>query len=406
MDPSKPKMLKVNNRRMVLDLFREGQNLSIPAISEQTSLSKTTVGKIIEHFLQEGVILGIGKGDSTVEGGKRPELFQLNSESGLAIGIQIHHLQLYAILTDLQARILHTIVLPLKDNENEKAVIKKIQIASERLLAESNHSPAKLIGLGLGFPSITNFRDGVVRTSPWFPSWGEDLPFQQLLEDELQLKVPIIIDNECRFQVFAEKERGMARNRKNIIAVYIRAGIVAGIMVNNEIKRGVHYLAGEIGHMVINPLGPDICNCGSRGCFEAMVYEKRLLNKTIQVAPDFPSSLIFQNKKPERITIEDIFYASNNRDELATKLLDEIIGWFAIAFSNIIVMVDPEVIVIQGIYAKAGDYFLDNLREKVNRLVLPKIKKDVEIEYSNLGPEVCALGAALFIISDHFKQDF
>ena len=52
-------------------------------------------------------------------------------------------------------------------------------------------------------------------------------------------------------------------------------------MINNEIKRGVHYLAGEIGHMVINPLGRDICNCGSRGCFEAMLYEKRLLKKVL-----------------------------------------------------------------------------------------------------------------------------
>jgi predicted NBD/HSP70 family sugar kinase len=390
---------------MVLELFRELETLSIPAISERTALSKTTVGKIIDYFLNQGIISGAGKGESTLEGGKRPELFQLKSESGLAIGIHVHHLQLYAVLTDLKAQILHSITLPLKNDESEGEVIKKIKITFNRFFSESKRSPKKLIGVGLGFPAIANLQAGIIRTSPWFPSWGEDLPFQKSLEEELNLNVPVIIDNECRFQVFAEKERGMARNRKNIIAIYIRAGIVAGIMINNEIKRGVHYLAGEIGHMVINPLGPDICNCGSRGCFEAMVYENRLLKKAIQAAPDFPSSLIFQSKKPEQIIIEDIFYASNNRDELAVRLLDDIIDWFAIAFSNIIMMIDPEIIVIQGIYAKAGDYFLTHLREKVNKRVLPRIKKEVEIEYSNFGPEVFALGAALLIISDHFKEN-
>jgi len=405
MNPSKPKMLKVNNRRMVLELFREQTTLSIPSISEQTALSKTTVGKIIEYFLEEKVILGVGKGDSTVEGGKRPELFRLNVESGLAVGIQIHHLHLYAVLTDLKAHILHSVILPLETDENKESVIKKVQAASQRLFVESNRSPDKLIGMGIGIPGIVNFRDGIIRTSPWFPSWGSEISFQKMLEQELALDIPIIIDNECRFQVFAEKERGVARNRENIIAVYTRAGIAAGIIVNGEIKRGAHYLSGEIGHMVINPDGHDLCSCGSRGCFEAMVYESRLLEKAIQASAEFPSSLILKNRGPEQIKIEDIFYASNQGDELAIKLLDEVIGWFAIAFSNIIMMIDPEIIVLQGIYAGAGDYFLDRLKRKVNLIVLPKIKKEVDIEYSVFGPEVCALGAALFMISGHFKQD-
>jgi len=406
MKPGKPKMLKVNNRQMVLDLFRDQEVISIPHISEITALSKTTVGKIIDHFVKEDVIFSVGKGESTHEGGKRPDLFQLNSELGLAIGIQIHHLRLYSVLTDLKAKILHAVALPLENDEGLEEVIKKIRIALERLFSESNRSPKKLIGIGLGFPAITNFRNGIIRNSPWFPSWGVNIPFQKLLEEALGLEVPVILDNECRFQVFAEKERGVARNRENIVSVYVEAGIVAGIMVKSEIKRGVHNLSGEIGHMVINPQGSDICNCGSRGCFEAMVYESRLLKKALNAFLEFPSSLIFQAKKPDQIRIEDIFNAANYHDELGKNLLDEIIGWFAIAFSNIIMMIDPQIIVLQGIYARAGDYFLDNLRNRVNRLVLPKIKKEVEIAYSNFGTEACALGAALFMISGHFKHDF
>ncbi len=78
---------------------------------------------------------------------------------------------------------------------------------------------------------------------------------------------------------------------------------------------------------------------------------------------------------------------------------------FSIAFSNLIMMYDPEIIIIQGIYAKGGKYFIDNLKEQVNNLVLSKIKKDVEIRFSKMGPEIGALGACLFVISEYFKQD-
>ena len=404
MKPNKPKMLKANNRQMVLDLFRNQDTLSIPRISDITALSKTTVGKIVEHFFKEGAVISAGKGASTDEGGKKPDLFQLNSVLGLAVGIQVHHLALYAVLTDLKANILHSVVMPMDNDEGLETVLQKIHTAFDRLFSESGHPPERLVGMALGFPAITNFRNGIIRTSPWFPSWGEEVLFQQSLIKELDVGAPVFIDNECRFQVLAEKKCGVAQNRKNIIAVYIRAGIVAGIMVNNEIKRGVHYLAGEIGHMVINPIGDDICNCGSRGCFEAMVYEHRLLKKAKLAAPKYPSSKIFEHNPPERIIIEDIFDAANKKDELAKQLIDEIIGWFAIAFSNLIMMVDPEIIVIQGIYAKAGDYFLENLRQQVNSCVLPKIKKDVDIAYTHFGPEVSPLGAALFVISDYFSK--
>lgn len=404
MKPGKPKMLKINNRRMVLDLFRHYDLISIPEISAKTSLSKTVVGKNVEYFLSDGLLLSAGKGESTNEGGKRPNLYQLNSEMGLAVGIQIHHLRLYSVLTNLKSNILHTVIMNLADDEALESILQKISTATRGLFSESGRSFAKLLGIGIGFPAITNFRDGVIRTSPWFPSWGVDIVPETSLKNALGQDVSIILDNECRFQVLAERELGVARNRENIVSVYIGAGTVAGIMVNDELKRGVHNLAGEIGHMVVNPFGKEICNCGGRGCFESMVYEHRLLKKALDLASEYPASLIFENNNPGVISMEDIFSAANSGDELATKLLDEVIGWFAIAFSNITMMVDPEIIVIQGIYAKAGNYFIENLRERVNGLVLPKIKKEVEIKYSKYGPEACALGAALFIISDYFKM--
>ena len=120
---------------------------------------------------------------------------------------------------------------------------------------------------------------------------------------------------------------------------------------------------------------------------------------------EYPDSRIFKENSADGITAETIFESAGKGDPLARICLDTMINWFAIAFSNLIVVNDPEIIVIQGIYAKAGDYFIDSLTQRVNRLVLSKIKKDVVIRYSEIGPEIGALGASLFVISEYFKQE-
>ena len=72
------------------------------------------------------------------------------------------------------------------------------------------------------------------------------------------------------------------------------------------------------------------------------------------------------------------------------------------AISNIIVMYDPEMIVIQGIYAEAGEYFLNNLRDRLDTVSLPKFSKNVEIKYSKLAREAGVIGGVAYIISEFF----
>jgi len=82
--------------------------------------------------------------------------------------------------------------------------------------------------------------------------------------------------------------------------------------------------------------------------------------------------------------------------------MDDIIKWYAIGISNIVVMYDPELIVIQGIYTKAGDYFLNNLRERIKTISLPRFYKNVEIKYSKLTKEAGVIGGVSYIISEFF----
>jgi predicted NBD/HSP70 family sugar kinase len=376
--------------------------IQVSELSKETKISKTTLMKAIKHFIDIGLVTIEGKGQSTAEGGKRPNLYRFNPKANYVLAVRIFPSELIAILTDLNCNIIDTRSKRIKINEKINVVINKIVRLYDELIDNNNIDRRKMLGIAVGTHGITNFRDGIIITSPHFSSWGENLPFKDLLENKLPDKIPIIIDNHIRFQVYAEQSRGIGIGIKNIIVLEGGEGLVAGIIVKNSVKRGMHYLAGEIGHMVINPNGEEICACGARGCFEAMISVNRVLKMAKEGYSENKDSMIFKDKDLGDVDIYDIFNSSNQGDRFSRQLISNVVNWFAIGISNMILMYDPELIVIQGIYEKAGDFFISELRKKINTVSLPRINKDVKIEYSDFGKEAAVLGAASYLISNHF----
>jgi len=400
--PGKPKTIKRINRKLILDTMMNSGTIQISELSKTTKISKTTLMKAIKHFVDIGLVTIEGKGDSTAEGGKRPNLYKFNPRANYVFAVRIFPTEILAVLTDLKCNILDTQTVMINGNERIDIVIDKITRLYQDMLNKNDIKNNKLIGIAVGTHGITNFRDGIIVTSPHFSSWGENLPFRDLLEEKMPDSIPIFIDNHIRFQVYAEKSSGIGVGVKNIIVLEGGEGLVAGIIVKDSLKRGMHYLAGEIGHMVINPNGAETCACGAKGCFEAMISVNRVLKMAKEGYSKNKDSLVFEDRSPEDISIYDIFDSSNKGDGFARGLIDDVANWFAIGISNMILMYDPELIVIQGIYDSAGKYFLEGLRKRINNVSLPRINKDVRIDYSNFGKEAATLGAASYVISNHF----
>ncbi len=403
MKPGKPKTLKAINRKIILDVLMDSDAVKISELSKKTKLSKTTLMKILKYFIDKGFVVKVGKGKSTEEGGKKPNLYRFDPDAGFIFSVQVFPKELLSTITNLKSEILFKSSKKIEENESIDIIIKKITGTFNDMTASNNINRKKLLGIGVGSHGITNMDTGTVITSPHFPSWGENLPLRDLLRKNFDDDIPIVIDNQIRFQALAEKNSKKGKSKRNIIVIEGGEGLVAGIIVKNSIKRGIHYLAGEIGHMVINPEGEYVCACGGRGCFEAMISINRITEMAVEKFGDNKDSLIFNDKKSNEIDIFDIFNASNAGDRIACELIDDAISWFAIGFSNIILMYDPEIIIIQGIYSKAGDYFINNLRKQINKVSLLKIEKDVEIEYSKFGKEVGVIGASNHIVSEFFK---
>ena len=396
----KQKTLKQINRKVILNILRNSGELSISELSKKVNLSKPT---LMNYYIRNRLITIAGKGSSTEEGGKRPNIFKFNADGGYAIGMIISANRLFSVITDLKSKILDKISITLKTNEGFESVLKKIIDSYNYLINNTNSDRKRIVGLAIGAYGITNFTEGKVIFSPHFPSWGKNLDLKKEILEKIPDKIPVIVDNHSRFQVFAEKILGLGKENNNLVALQAGKGLVAGVIIENEIKRGNHSLIGEIGHMIIDPEGREICACGGKGCFEAMVSTNRILRMAKEKYKEYPDSIIFNGNNPDAIDIYDIFDASNKGDKLASDIMDDVINWFGIGISNIILMYDPQIMIIQGIFTKAGKYFLENLRKKINEISLFSIKRETEIKYSELGDKVGVLGAASYVLSKYFE---
>jgi predicted NBD/HSP70 family sugar kinase len=400
----KQKILKQINRGHILNILRSSGELSVSEISDFVNLSKPTIMKIMKYYLDKGYLIISGKGSSTEEGGKKPNIFKFNAGGGYAIGMIITANKLKSVLTNLKGAVVSSTNTDLDSNEGLESVLDKILSSYNALVSDSGIAPVKIIGLAIGIYGITDYHKGTVLYSPHFPSWGKNIQFSQKVKKKIP-NTSVMLDNISRFQVFAEKTLGVAISEHDIVSVLAGKGLSAGVILEDELKRGPHSLMGEVGHMVINPSEPMVCACGAKGCFEVMVSIARLKKLIDDKKGSYPGSALFNGsgKDMQSLSADDIFTAYKAGDGLASDAMEDIENWFAIGLSNIILIYDPQMIVLQGVFVRAGETFLSHLKKKVGNVSLLSVKKETKIRFSELGDMAGLLGAATFVINMFFK---
>jgi N-acetylglucosamine repressor len=395
---------KRESLRLILNLLDSPGDLSVLELSEMTQLSKPTVMKVLNRYAQRGFVINVGKGTSTDGGGKRPSLFRFNEEAGSILVYHVFPDELYAVLTDLKSTILHAESLPLSDGDGASEFLDKARFLFEKHRERGFVPPDGPVGIAVGTHGITDYVRGIVIHSPHFPLLGDNFPLREALQESLAFKGPIIVDNQIRFQAYAEKTRGAAQGKRNIIVIEGGIGLVAGIIVKDEIKRGAHFLAGEIGHMILNPFEREPCSCGGRGCFEVMVSARRLIRRAEEARCRFPGSIFAGRPSFGPSDLNELFSASNSGDPLAEEVMDEAARWFAIGISNLILAYDPEMIIIQGLFVRAAGFFLHRLKKHLGETSLVRVKRSVEILYSQLGRDAGIIGASAFMAREYVRN--
>lgn len=235
----------------------------------------------------------------------------------------------------------------------------------------------KPVAIGVSFGGPVDAASGIVRLSHHVPGW-ENLPLQQLLEDEFGVQVNI--DNDANVAALGEHHFGAGMGYDHLFYITVSTGVGGGWILNRHLWRGTEGMAGEIGHTTIDPNGP-VCLCGKRGCVERLAsgpYIALAVKEQLQVDPSQGKILLDLVKGDrEAITAQLVSQAAAAGDELAIAALKKA-GWaLGVGIGNVANLINPQRFILGGGVTKAGEIFWNAIHQAARETALPEVNFDI-----------------------------
>lgn len=247
--------------------------------------------------------------------------------------------------------------------------------------------------VGVGVAGLVD-RDGRLRFGPNLGGLA-DLDVRGRLSEALG--VDVVVDNDATTATWAEVVLGAARGARDAVLVTLGTGIGGGLVVGGRLRRGAHGFAGEPGHVVVDPDGPP-CPCGRRGCWERYASGSGLarLARDAAVAGRADAVVTLAGGDPDAVRGEHVTLAARAGDPGALAVLRELAWWTALGVSNLVDVLDPEVVVLGGGLAADADLWIDAVRADVAEMALGgRHRPAPRVEIATLGERAGAIGAAL-----------
>ena len=247
-------------------------------------------------------------------------------------------------------------------------------------------------GVGVGVPGLVD-RGGVLRFAPNLPG-VHDLAIKDELESRLGLEVRV--DNDATCAAWGERQLGAAKGYDDVLLATLGTGIGGGIVAGGRLLRGANGFAGEIGHMVVDPDGPE-CPCGQRGCWERFASGRGLGVLGQQAARDGRAAAVvaLAGGDPAQVRGEHLTAAAAAGDAEAQAVLVDFAWWVALGLANLANIFDPQAFVLGGGLVEVGELLLGPVRAAFAGLLTGAAHRpDVAIVPATLGEHAGAIGAA------------
>ena len=375
--------------KRIIAYYLNNSTSTIPELSKELNLSVPTIAKVIAEMCEDGYIVNCGKMDTGK--GRSPVIYGLAPDSGYFIGVDLMSNGLNLGLMNFKGELVKLDMdVPYQYRNSQEGLdelcghvtdfIEQLDIAKERIL-----------NVGVNIPGRVNPEMGHSFSRFNF----EERPLVDLMAERIGCRV--YIDNDTRAMTYGEMSKGVVKGEKDVIFVNLSWGIGCGLILNGELYTGKSGFSGEFGHIAVfdNEI---LCHCGKKGCLETEASGSSLHRKFIDKLQHGHSSLLTQQKNYDPkapISLEDIIKVALQEDMLAIELIEEVGNALGKHTASLINLFNPELVIIGGTLATAGDYLLLPLRSAIKKYSLNLVNKDSQIKVSKLGEKAGLLGASL-----------
>ncbi len=290
--------------------------------------------------------------------------------------------KLRSIVADGSGRVLGDDIRLSRVEEGLEAVVGRMVECLDASLAKARVERAQLTALGIASAGAVDSARGIVPGAPQLPGW-QDVPLARMMEE--RVGVDTRLENDATAAALGEHRYGAGRGSRYMLYITVSTGIGGGIIIDGEMYGGKSGAAGELGHVVIDMNGPP-CGCGARGCLEALASGTAIARKGEELAEGGGSPVLARLRREEgRVTAEMMQRAVEMGDTASREAFREAGHYFGVALAGFVNIFDPEVIVIGGGVAKAGDLLLEQARITMQALAMAQPLKGVRLAVSELG---------------------
>ncbi len=329
----------------VVDSLKRHGHLTQVELAGTTGLSAATISNIVKELSAAGVV----KTAAISRSGRRAVEVTLARRAGLVAGLHISRRHLRAAISDVDRTIVAENHVPLASDHRYDRELDRASLLFSDMLEALDASLADVLVLGMALPVPVDRQTGVISTPGLLRGW-DAVPIASALSGRLQL--PVFVDTEANMAGLAELRSGAARGAGT--AVYVGAGydIGSSLLLAGSPFRGSTGRAGELGHVVIDPRGP-VCACGNRGCLQAVAGGLALLEQF--------------HDDPGIHRLRDLLLRAEAGDPAARRAVADAGRHLGTAAAALVHLVDPELVLVGGELAEAGELLLAPLRHELER---------------------------------------
>jgi len=283
--------------------------------------------------------------------------------SNFAIGVDLGGTNLRIAAVDDQGRLMEKVTLGTKTVLGRDHVLNEMCEAI-RSASDKYKGSGKLLGVGIGVPGIIDMQTGMMRDSPNLPGWS-DYPVRN--EIEKRLGAPVILENDANAAAFGEKWLGAGRHVGDMAMLTLGTGVGGGLVLNGKIWHGMTGMAGEFGHMTVDPEG-QLCGCGNQGCLEQYASATAIMRmaREVMATGDAPGLAKAAGADPE-FSAREIYNLAIQGDEQARRIFRRVGRALGIALATMVNGLNLEMYVIGGGVCSAWEAFSPTIFEELRR---------------------------------------
>jgi glucokinase len=281
------------------------------------------------------------------------------------------------------------------DATSQDSVMGGLLEVYSRLRESAVSKGMEIEAVGLGIAGFVDFERGVVTEAPNHPL--RDAHVKDILEKRCGL--PVFVDNDANVAALAEARLGAGKGARFLVHLTLGTGIGGGIIIDGQVYRGALGAAAELGHMVICENGPH-CNCGARGCLEAMVSGVAIYQRVEELAAVGRVSPMVEEflADPAAFSAEAVGRHADAGEVVAEEILREAGRHLGTGIASLVNIFNPDAVTLSGGLLGSFSHMEDAMRRSFAETAIDISRRHVRILTGTLGDDGGMLGAAILAL--------